>query len=184
MNLFLRLLMLVIRTRFAKRTHVNDEHALSFRVWLGDQDMLQHMTNSRYLSFSDLAMIDFLMRTDMWRRLRKQGLHPLVAYKDIRMLRMLRFPQKFEVRTRMVGWIGPYVGMQHEFTSRGRVTATSLTIGRFIGKSKRPTLDELRISMGYDDVVNPEPSEELVRLVALLEAENDALKATKSTGAA
>ena len=50
MNLFFRRLWVYLRANLSPKTApVDTEFRLNFRVWLTDQDMFLHMTNSRYL---------------------------------------------------------------------------------------------------------------------------------------
>lgn len=159
MNLFFRFVIAALRARFSPRTHINDVHVQSFRVWIGDQDMFQHMTNSRYTSFTDLAVINYLLRTGLWNAMRKRRWTPVIVYKNVRINKMLSFPQRFEVHTRIAAWVGEYALLSHDFVRRGKTTATSLTIGRFIGGRKdRPNIDDVLAGLNLSDYDHPEPS--------------------------
>lgn len=134
MNLFLRLLLVAIKARFRRAIGLLDECVSDFSVWWGDQDMFQHMTNSRYFSLTDVCIVDYMMRTRAWRVLRKRRWAPVVTYEDMVFRRMMRAPHRFVVRTQLVGWTDEHVALRHVFERRGAVTAEGITIARFVDR--------------------------------------------------
>ncbi len=145
MNLFLRLVMLMLRNRLSgTRIGFFDSARLTFHVWITDQDAFGHMNNGRYLSITDLSVIDYLMRTGLYGPLRRRGWMPVVVHKEITIHRMLKFPDRYQVETHLAGWEGPYVLMRHRFVKGGALIADSLSIGRIIGaKGERPSVQDL-----------------------------------------
>jgi acyl-CoA thioesterase FadM len=133
MNLFLRILLVWLKAKFRRRKDVFDEIVSNFRVWPTDQDMFRHMTNSRYFSLTDVCIIDFMLRTGAWPVLRKRGWIPIVVYEDLIFKKMLRWPQAFVVRTKLLGWDEANVIVSHAFERKdGTTTAEGFTISRFI----------------------------------------------------
>ena len=55
------------------KTDLLDLHIVRSAVWLGDQDPMGHMTNSRYSSFTDLAIMNYMGRTGALKAFRKRG---------------------------------------------------------------------------------------------------------------
>ena len=157
MNLFFRLLRIYFSAvRHTKTTHYNDVHTLRFSVFITDQDVFNHLNNSRYLSFTDLAMVDWLIRVGAWRIIRGQGWFPVFVYKEQHYYKQLRFPQAFDVETRLVGWEDGYLCCEHHFMRNGTCYALSRTIGRIIGrKGQRPTVDEIADLLGVDKKDQP-----------------------------
>lgn len=145
MNLFLRLIILMLRNRLSgARIGFFDMAHLTFHVWITDQDAFRHMNNGRYLSITDLCVVDYLMRTGLYGPLRRRGWMPVVVHKEITIHRMLKFPDRYQVKTRLAGWEGPYVLMRHRFLKGGALVADSLSIGRIIGtKGERPSVQDL-----------------------------------------
>lgn len=143
MNLFFRFLRILLAALLSRRRRsLLDLHAIRSAVWLGDQDPMGHMTNSRYSSFTDLAVMNYMGRTGAFGAFRKRGWLPVIQYESFFYHRMLRYPQKFEVQTRLIGWEGTYMVFQHEFISGERVHATSLMVARLTGRKKmRVTAD-------------------------------------------
>lgn len=137
MNLFFRFLRIFLPAFFSRaRTSLLDLHIIRSAVWLGDQDPMGHMTNSRYSSFTDLAIMNYMGRTGALKAFRKRGWLPIIQYESFAYLRMLRYPQKFEVHTRLVGWQETQMIFQHTFLSEGRVHAESTMIARLTGRKK------------------------------------------------
>ncbi len=153
MNLFLRLLMVFVRARLSgKPVSVFDTTTIRSRVMLTDQDMFAHMTNSRYFSFSDLATINFIVRTGSWKKLRKRGWFPVVSSESVVFARMLRAHQAFVVRTRLVGWDDTYLCLEHTFLRAEKTTATVRIVARFASRKKtQVTMSDITGLLGIDD---------------------------------
>jgi acyl-CoA thioesterase FadM len=135
MNLFLRLLLVWIKAQLKPARATFDEIVTRFQVWPTDQDMFRHMTNSRYFSLTDVCIIDFMLQTRAWPVLSKRGWIPIVVYEDLVFRKMLRWPQRFLVRTRLLGWDEANVVLSHAFErADGTTTAEGFTIARFVSR--------------------------------------------------
>jgi acyl-CoA thioesterase FadM len=143
MNLFFRFLRIFLPAWFSReRTAPLDTHIIKSAVWIGDHDPMGHMTNSRYASFTDLGMLNYIARTGFLKVFRKHGWTPIIQSEAISFHRMMRFPQKFELHTRPVGWEGSYILFEHKFLSKGRTVAESRMVARLVGRKKeRVTID-------------------------------------------
>jgi acyl-CoA thioesterase FadM len=136
MNLFLRIVLVWLKAKLKPPRQVLDEIVTAFSVWPTDQDMFRHMTNSRYFSLTDVCIIDFMLQTRVWKALSRRGWLPIVVYEDMAFRRMLRWPQRFVVRTRLVGWDEARVILTHAFVrADGETTAEGITIARFVGRN-------------------------------------------------
>lgn len=169
MNLFFRLVAMFIEAAFSKhRIGMLDEVKRSYRVWLTDQDMFAHMTNSRYLSFGDLGTLNYIIRSNFWPGLRKNGWFPVICGQTMVVSKMLRTPQKFDVVTNVVGWDETYVGLRHSFMRGGKQYAEVRVIARFAsskggGVSTVTVLDAMPFH--YDSPDFPPEYLELIRTV-------------------
>lgn len=161
MNLFFRLLAVFIRASLAKgKTSLLEPVRLSSRVMLTDQDMFAHMTNSRYFSFSDLGVINYIVRTGFWPILRKRGWFPVVCAESVVFSRMLRWRDRFEVETRLVAWSGPYICLQHDFSKKGKATATVRIVARFASRNrKQVSMDDITEALDINQPSPPLPGE-------------------------
>lgn len=150
MNLFFRFLRVFLPAFFSsKRTGLLDVHVIRSAVWIGDQDPMGHMTNSRYSSFTDLGIMNFMGRTGTLKAFRKRGWIPIIQHESLTFHRMMKFPQKFELRTQMVGWEDCYICFRHEFHSRGKLVAESRMVARLVGRKRaRVTADMALEALG------------------------------------
>ncbi|NWH09529.1 MAG: thioesterase family protein [Alphaproteobacteria bacterium] len=133
MNMFLRIVLVYFKSFFRARIGVFDTCISNFRVWLTDQDAFRHMTNSRYFSLTDVCVIDLMLRAGIWKELNKRRIVPAIVYEDLLLLRMLHFPERFFVQTRILGWDERYIVVGHVFTRADQsVTGEGFTIARFV----------------------------------------------------
>jgi acyl-CoA thioesterase FadM len=146
MNLFLRLLLLLLTTPFRSRCEVLGPSRKRFIVWPPDLDVLLHVNNGVYLSMLDVARVDLMLRSGIGRRLRKTGIYPVVAAQTIRYRRSLQLFQTFEVETKVIGWDEKAFIIQHQFLRRGELVAEAVVRSRFLRRqggtvSSRELLD-------------------------------------------
>lgn len=121
MNLWLRLLWLLVTTPFRSRLKPPfDMSVLPFRVWFHDLDTSLHMNNGRYWSLMDLGRTDLMLRTGLWRTVLREGWVPVVNAGMIRFRRELRLFRPFALETRILCWTENWLVMQHRILSRGR----------------------------------------------------------------
>lgn len=146
MNLYLRLLLLRLRTRRAGRLGVWDTAVTPFRVLPNDLDVLGHMNNGRYLTLMDVARIDLMTRSGFWSRLKARGWYPVVAGQTITYRRSLEPGQRFEVHTRILGFDDRSSFIEQTFRSGQSVYAQAIVRARFLkrvgGTVERAELEE------------------------------------------
>jgi acyl-CoA thioesterase FadM len=135
MNLFLRLLLLLLTTRFRARCDILGPARKRFVVWPPDLDVLFHVNNGVYLSMLDVARVDLILRSGMAPRLRKHGFYPVVAAETIRFRRSLRLFQSFDIETTVIGWDDKAFIIQHHFLRRGELVAEAVVRSRFLKRS-------------------------------------------------
>ena len=133
MNLFLRIVIVWFKALFKKRIGFLDAFQTNFSVWWTDQDMLRHVTNSRFFSLTDVCIIDYLLRARVWRALNKHKWFPLIVYEDMHFLKPLRYPHKFAVHSQFLGWDNDRIVASHRFVrGDGVLIATGYTVARFV----------------------------------------------------
>lgn len=136
MNLFFRRLWVVLSTLFVSRTApLNEPYVLKFRVWLTDQDMFMHMTNSRYLSFSDLGRLNLLIRTGLSRQMHKHGWRLEICGQTRTITRMLKAPQTFDMMCEISGWSDRYIAFNHQFKRHEKIHAEINSLMRVTNKA-------------------------------------------------
>jgi acyl-CoA thioesterase FadM len=132
MNLFFRLLLLLLTARFRARCDVLGPARKHFIVWPPDLDLLLHVNNGVYLSMLDVARVDLMLRSGMAKRLSGKGIYPVVAAETIRFRRSLQLFQVFEVETAVIGWDEKAFIIQHHFLRRGELVADAVVRARFL----------------------------------------------------
>lgn len=156
MNLFFRLLFVFIRATMSKqRIGLLDQARLKYRVWLTDQDMFAHMTNSRYMSFADLGTVNYIIRSGCWRTMRKLGWFPVICGQSMTITRMLKTPQKFEIVSNLVGWDDTYVGISHKFMRDGRQHAEVRVIAKFASSDRKRLMPQDMIDAVGSSAISP-----------------------------
>lgn len=151
MNLWFRLIWYALMSPWRERIVAGtDVGRLGFRVWPGDLDLSLHMNNGRYLTIMDLGRLDFLVRTGLWRAVRKYGWTPIASSIVIRYRRELRPFDRFRLETRLVCWAEASVVMEQVFVlltgpHKGQVAARAMFKGGIYSRSQRSFVDVGRL---------------------------------------
>ena len=135
MNLYWRLLWLLLRSKRRSRTVLWDTTISPFRVLPSDLDALGHMNNAKYFAFMDLGGLDQMVRTGLWELSSKQKWYSVVASQTIRYRRSLEPFEKFELHTRLIGFDEKAAYVETRFVHRGQVAAHAVAQTRFLRKS-------------------------------------------------
>ena len=162
LNLFFRLLLLVLSMPFKKPLGLLDSAELRFRVFPNDLDIYGHMNNGRYLTLMDLGRMDWIWRTGLGRAARKNRWNPLVASSTIRYKKSLTLWKRFTLRTRVIGWDEKWFYIEQVFKRRERTVATAVVKGLFRGPAGNVLPEEVIRAMGQK--VDSPSLPDLVRL--------------------
>lgn len=131
MNLFFRRLWIYLRAQLSSKDGaITDAYSLHFRVWLTDQDTFLHLTNSRYLSFSDLGRLNLLIRSGVWDILNRESWELVICSQTRTIARMLKSPQTFEIACQITGWTDEHIAICHRFQRSSKVHAEVNTLVR------------------------------------------------------
>jgi acyl-CoA thioesterase FadM len=166
-NLFLRRLWVLIRALLSSKDGpFTGTYTLKYRVWLSDQDMFMHMTNSRYLSFSDLGRFNMLARTGISKALRKNAWRLEVCGQTRTITKMLKTPQAFTMVCKIVGWTEDYLAISHQFLRRGGIHAdVSMLVALRGADGTRLGISQLLEARGVTET-SPDLSDHMRDLVA------------------
>jgi len=130
-NLFFRRLWVYLRALLSSKDGAfSDTYTLQFRVWLTDQDAFLHLTNSRYLSFSDLGRLNMLIRSGIWTALNRNDWELVICSQTRTISRMLKSPQTFEMACQITGWTDEHLAICHRFQRSSKVHAEVNTLLR------------------------------------------------------
>lgn len=175
-NLYFRLMVLMLRLRRAPRVSLWSETRTPFRVWPTDLDLLRHMNNARYLALMDLARTDLIGRAGFMTEISDRGWYPVVGAQTITYKRSLKLWQRFVVATRVLGFDERAVYMHQEFRQGGKLVARAVVQARFLKRAGGlVTPAELIEASGPvpDDVVLPDWVAEWASSIRISSAPSD-----------
>ncbi len=163
MNLFFRMLRVLLTGLFRSRIGLLDSSELKFRVLPTDLDINMHMTNARYLSFMDLGRTDLLLRTGMLPMMRKEKWMPVVGHIDITFRRSLSPFQRFSLKSRLMGWDEKWLYMEQRLESTRGVHSVAIVRGLFLDRNGSIPTQRLLDYMGYQGD-SPTMPDEVLRM--------------------
>lgn len=169
MNLYLRLLRVLLQCLRAPRQELFDSSCCLFRVWPNDCDVNLHMNNGRFLSFMDLGRIYLLARLGLLWPVLKNRWQPVVVAVDINYLRPLNPFQRFRLETQFLTWDEKYFYIEQRFIAGGRLCASALVKGLLL-QGHSPVPSQSVVSLLDESLVPPAPSARLRNWNALLQS--------------
>lgn len=135
MNLIFRMIRVLLMAQRRPSVHPLEETSLAFIVWPTDVDVLIHMNNGRYLTLMDLGRADAIFRNGIRKAMKSRHWYTVVASEAIRFKESLPLLERFELRTRIIGWDERSFYVRQQFLVRGRVTAIGIVRVRFLSRS-------------------------------------------------
>jgi acyl-CoA thioesterase FadM len=149
-NLYLRLLKLLLRLPFVERREVFAESRVAFRVWPTDCDLNLHMNNGRYLTFMDLGRLHLIAQNGMARLVLRRRWAPVLSAAEIGFIRPLDPFQRFELVTRLLTWDEKYFYIEQRFERDDSLHAIATARGLFLERGKRVPSREILRALGLD----------------------------------
>lgn len=126
MNLYMKLLILILKRLFWKKTQlITDLCSTSFRVGLIDLDLNFHMNNGRYLSVMDLGRFDMLIKTNSFLKVFKNGYYPVVLSESIVFKKSLNLFEKYKLHTNIYGWDDKFFYIKQNFMKGEELVASA-----------------------------------------------------------
>ena len=169
LSTILRTLIIVLRGLWAPRREPLAEYVLRFRVSLGDLDTNIHMNNGRYLSLMDLGRVDMALRSGIYQTALRRRWMPVIGSAMVRFRRSLGPFQKFELRTRLVGWDDRWFFFEQRFESGDVLYALAQVRATFRSKGRALPPAEVLTAGGVS--LSPPPLPPYLRLWAQADEE-------------
>ncbi|MEL6831080.1 MAG: thioesterase family protein, partial [Pseudomonadota bacterium] len=111
-----------------------------------------------------------------WPVLRKNGWFPVICAQHVVINRMLRQPQKFILKTQVVGWDDTYVCLRHSFLRDETQHAELRVVARFASRNrKRVDTDQVMRSMGFTHS-SPDIDQQYLDMIAEVRAGRETVK--------
>jgi len=155
MNLYLRLLWLLMRLRGLQRRGLFEESRVTFCVWPNDCDLNLHMNNGRYLTFMDLGRVHLTAQSGLLGEVWRRRWMPVLAAAEITYLRSLKPFSRFDLVTRLLTWDDKYVYLEQLFECDGELCAHAYVKGVFLARGVSVPNAELLQAIGYADAPPP-----------------------------
>lgn len=155
MNLIFRMIWVVIGAFRRSKLDMMGESIITLRVLPNDLDTNIHMNNGRYLTIMDLGRVDYIIRSGLLKVLREQKWYPVVGYSKLTYKRSLSPFQRYELKTRVLGWDEKWIYLEQDFVvgdvlyARGTVKTIFLKGGNKIPSSV------LAQAIGHDEPSPP-----------------------------
>jgi YbgC/YbaW family acyl-CoA thioester hydrolase len=167
MNLYFRLIRVLITARQRPTGSIWDTRRTSFHVNVTDLDAQGHMNNGRYLTILDLGRIDLLVRAGVWHRLRARRWFPVVTAQSITYRRPLRLGQRFTVTSRILGFDAKHSYVEHRIQVGATVHAHAVVQARFLSAGGSIPQADLLVELGTTKDDAPTPPEWVLQWAAL-----------------
>ncbi|MBR3369315.1 MAG: acyl-CoA thioesterase [Rhodobacteraceae bacterium] len=155
---FLRFAKETLKYRNAPKLGLLETHVSHHRCWPWDLDPWIELNNGRTLTLYDLGRIPMAMRTGLTHVLRRNGWGITVAGNSTRYRQRIRAFERFELRSRCVGWDDKFIYVEQSmwkgdicanhilirsaFTSRSGIVAPAQVIGDLSPDTVSPDLPD------------------------------------------
>ncbi|MEN9787224.1 MAG: hypothetical protein RLZZ299_2488 [Pseudomonadota bacterium] len=149
MNLWLRMVVVLLRAAWRAPIGVVERGTIPFRVMPGDLDVNGHVNNGRYLTLMDLGRLDLTVRSGLWRLVVRRRWMPVVAGAMVRFKRELRLGATARLHTRVVGWDERWFWLEHRIESGERLAAVALLRACFKGPDGTVPAADVARAMGF-----------------------------------
>lgn len=155
MNLYLRLLILFIKSRWKPRLDLMDKSVLNFYVLPNDLDINMHMNNGRFNSIMDLGRVDIMLRTGLLQMVYKKKWFGVVGSIHTRFKRPLKLFQAYKLHSQIIYWDDKWTWVEQKMYSQGKLVSSALVQTLIRRKGENVPTSELQELMGFD---HPSPS--------------------------
>jgi acyl-CoA thioesterase FadM len=156
MNLYLRLLRLLLLLPFVRRRALLEPGRIGFRVWPTDCDLNLHMNNGRYLTFMDLGRVHLLAQIGLLGGLVRRRWTPVLSAAEINFIRPVPPLRRFDLVTRLLTWDDKYFYIEQRFLAGGRLCAVAMVKGLFLHRrtriESRAVLEMLGLDLAAPDM--------------------------------
>lgn len=131
MNLWFRLIWMLLTARLRGPIQLFDTAVLRLRVLPNDLDLNGHVNNGRYFTLADLGRLDFVIRTGAARVAIANRAIPVIGDAVAKFRKDLKPFQRYDLQTRLLGWDDKWTFVEQRFVSGGRVAGVVVVRGLF-----------------------------------------------------
>lgn len=136
MNLYFRLIWIVISSFFKPRIDFSDEIVLNLRILPNDLDINRHLNNGRYLTILDFGSIDLFLRSGILFRAIRNGFRPMIGGLIVTYRKGLSLFERYTLNMQLSGWDDSWNYFQFEFKKlNGQLSAAGYFKGALVSKN-------------------------------------------------
>ena len=157
MSIWLRFIWVIVSGFFKKPLTLSDVSILPQRVWLDELDINVHMNNAKYLAVMDLGRTDWIVRTNARRLMTHEKMSPVVGGALVRYRRSLKLFQRYELKTRLLGWDERWLYIEQIMECRQGIACIAVQRTTFTKNGKMVPPQELAAKLGHDAGQMPAP---------------------------
>ncbi|MBN2741415.1 MAG: acyl-CoA thioesterase [Rhodobacteraceae bacterium] len=139
-----------LKFRKAPALPLTGTHISHHRCWPWDIDLWMELNNGRTLTLYDLGRIPLAMRTGLWGALKKNRWGITVAGNTTRYRKRVRAFQRFEMRSRCIGWDDRWMWLEHAMFIDGECTSHVLIRGAVTSRKGMIAPAQVLSEMGLD----------------------------------
>jgi YbgC/YbaW family acyl-CoA thioester hydrolase len=148
MHLLLRTLLLLITSSRRPPLTVWDHSSLPLRVLPTDIDIVMHVNNGMYLSLMDLGRFDLMVRSGVWKRMRRRGWGPVVSAETISFRKSLQLWQQYTIETRIIGLDAKAIYFEQRMVADGEIYARAYIATRLVHQGRPVSQDDILREFG------------------------------------
>jgi acyl-CoA thioesterase FadM len=167
MSLYFRLFWIWLRACCKPPIQIGDAIELNMRVWPNDLDINGHMNNGRYMTITDLALIEYLTRAGFIKIALRKGWRPILGGSIISYRCALKPFAVYTLRFSMICWDAHWKYMTFEFFQEGKTMAHGHSKGAIVGSKGIVSSADAHRAMG----LNPASPEFPASISAWIETE-------------
>lgn len=154
MILIVRFLLTMLKSRFRSKIGPFDESVLRFTVLPHDCDLNFHLNAGRFISFMDVGRIELIGRMRLLGTLLRRRWRPVMGGAVVRFRRSVLPFERFDVRSRVIGWDEKWIYVEHIVEKNG--TFCAIAHMRTVIRSKEGTIPPADVlALLKLDIVSP-----------------------------
>ncbi|KRF08741.1 4-hydroxybenzoyl-CoA thioesterase [Arthrobacter sp. Soil782] len=148
MHLLFRTLWILFASRRRAKVSMWDSASLPQRVQLTDIDIAMHVNNGMYLSLMDLGRFDLMIRSGIWKLMRRKGWTPVVNAETITFRKSLQLGQRYTIETRIMGFDERAIYFEQRMVHGGEIYARAYIATRLLSSDGPVSNTEIFEAMG------------------------------------
>ncbi|WP_313652263.1 thioesterase family protein [Pseudomonas soli] len=135
MNLYIRLLLAILRGFFKPPMALTETLQRTLRVWPNDIDINKHMNNGRYMTIVDLFMLELCLRAKILIPAFKLGWKPMLGGNLVVYKKQLSMFEQYTAEFSICCLVESWTYFQYTFFNRaGEVVVTGYSKGAWVGR--------------------------------------------------